>query len=169
MNSNKFRLHVKSLTGLVLAASLLLLSCATSKTIVSHSPQEINKAIEDQSYQFLARFVQPGSGRMRDISSSGHFLKVTSDKISANLPYFGRAYTASIGGDAGIKFESDNFTYTVNTKSKGEREIAIKVNGSREVRELFLTIFPDGNADLRVTPVDKQFISYQGEVAPLAK
>ncbi len=161
---------MKTLSGLFgLAMTCLLLSCSTHKTVVSYNPQEINKALEDQSYQFLARFVQPASGRMRDIAASGHFLKVTPDKISANLPYFGRAYSAPIGGEAGIKFESDDFTYNVSTKSKGEREISIKVNGSREVRELFLTVFEDGSADLRVTPVSKRFISYRGEIAPLAK
>lgn len=159
---------MKTLFGLFAMASLLV-SCSTPKTVVSHNPQEINKALEDQSYQFIARFVQPASGRMRDITASGHFLKVTSDKISANLPYFGRAYSATIGGEAGIKFESANFTYDISTKSKGEREIYIKVNGSQEVRELFLTVFTDGSADLRVTPVNKRFISYRGEITPLTR
>ncbi len=168
MDSSKQQLRMKTFSGLSgLALACLLLSCSTPKTIVSYNPQEINKALDDQSYQFLARFVQPASGRMRDITASGHFLKVTPGKISANLPYFGRAYSAPIGGEAGIKFESDNFTYDVSTKSKGEREISIKVNNSQEVRELFLTVFTDGSADLRVTPVNKRFISYRGEITPL--
>ncbi len=160
---------MKTFSGLLgLALVWLFLACSTSKPLVSYSPQEINTALDNQSYQFQAQFMQPASGRMRNITGSGHFLKVTSDKVSANLPYFGRAYAAPIGGDAGIKFESDNFTYDVSTKSKGERVISIKLSGSPEVRELHLTVFTDGSADLRVTPTNKQFITYRGEITPMA-
>lgn len=147
--------------------ALFLWSCASQRVVVSYGPQEINTALDSTSYQFVARFVQPASGRMRNLTGATYYLRVTKDKVSADLPYFGRAYSAPIGGDGGIKFEAADFTYDEAIKKKGRREIRIRVHNSPVVRELFLTVFPDGSADLQVTPSSRQFISYRGEVTPM--
>lgn len=150
-----------------LLLGVFLLGCASQRVVVSYSPEEISSAVDDRSYQFLARFVQPASGRMRELTGVVHFLRVTEEKVSADLPYFGRAYSAPIGSAGGIKFESTDFTYNETVNKRGAREITIKVRNSSVVRDLNLTIFPDGNADLRVTPENRRFISYRGEVTPM--
>ncbi len=146
---------------------IFLASCASQKTTVSQaSPEEVLAAIDKQAFQFDSRFVQPARGRSLNITGN-YFLRVTPEKIVADLPYFGRAYSAPIGSEGGIKFESSDFEYDVRTTGKGGKEIRIKINNSAVVREMTLTTFGNGNADLRVTPANKQFISYRGEVRPL--
>lgn len=153
-----------SVIGLFL---LTLAGCATKRVTINYSPQEIIHAVDNRSYQFRARFVQPASGRTRELTGGNYVLKVTREEVSADLPYFGRAYSAPIGADAGIKFTSNDFEYKEETGKKGRKEISITVRNSQVVRELNLTLFEDGSADLRVTPTNKQFISYRGEVSPM--
>ncbi|GAA4435613.1 DUF4251 domain-containing protein [Ravibacter arvi] len=151
-----------------LAVALAFGACSSQKASTARSSQEISTAFDEQSYQFQATFLQPSRGRMRQIVGN-YFMKVEKDRISADLPYFGRAYSAPIGGDGGIKFVSEKFTYDVKPIKNGGREVTIRVQDSQVVRDLFLTVFPDGSADLRVTPQNKTFISYRGDVVPLAK
>lgn len=147
--------------------SVVLMSCASQRTPVAQvNTTEILNAVENQSFQFDSRFVQPARGRSLNITGN-YFLRVSPDKIVADLPYFGRAYSATLGSEGGIKFESTDFDYHVSTNKKGGKEVHIKINNSGVVTEMSLTTFGDGGADLRVTPVNKQFISYRGELRPL--
>src|SRR5690606_25726565 len=123
----------------VTGLALLFVGCASHRVAVSYSPEEVSAALEQQDYQFLVRFVQPASGRMRQVTGVVHSLTVTKDKVTGDLPYFGRAYSAPMGTDGGIKFESSDFDYDLKMGSKGRREITIRVNNSQVVRELFLT------------------------------
>ena len=149
---------------LSLLFSFVLVSCTSQRTVATQSsPAELIDALDNQSFQFDSRFVQPARGRSLNITGN-YYLRVTPDKIVADLPYFGRAYSAPISADGGIKFESTDFEYQVRPIKKGGREIYIKVNNSSVVREMTLTAFENGSADLRVSPANKQFISYRGEV-----
>jgi len=156
-------------SGIILSTilSILLFSCTSQRIPVTQAgAEEIFAAADNQSLQFDSRFVQPARGRSLNITGN-YFLRITPDKVVADLPYFGRAYSAPIGSEGGIKFESADFDYQVRDIKKGGKEVSIKVNNSPVVREMTLTVFGNGSADLRVTPVNKQFISYRGEVRPL--
>jgi hypothetical protein len=157
----------KHYTNICILFLFFFSGCATKRFAVPHTPQEIRSAVENQLYQFLAKSVQPASGRSREITGATYFLKVTKQEISADLPYFGRAYSAPIGSDGGIKFQSNDFTYQEDLNKKGAREVAIRINHSQVVTNLNLTIFEDGTADLRITPTNRRFISYRGSVSPL--
>ncbi len=118
--------------------------------------------IESKNYVFSAESVNPQRGSVRYLSS-GYDLVISRDTVVAFLPFFGRAYSAPIStGEAGIKFISTDFDYTVVKKKKNSWEIRIKPNDTPEVQELFLTIFNNYKASLRINSVRRESISYNG-------
>lgn len=145
---------------------LLMVSCAPKKIVSSYSQEEVKTFLSNQSYQFIARFVLPQGGRQRLVTGV-HTLKISKDRVEADLPYFGRAYAAPMGGASGIQFSTAEFTYKADETEDGTRELTIEVTNAGDVRQLFLRVYADGAADLSVNSNNRQSISYRGEITPL--
>lgn len=144
-----------------------LFSCRSQQKATSLAPEQVTQALQNQSYQFLATYMQPTGGRQRNITGS-YTLNVSKTKVVADLPYFGKVYNVQIGStDGGVKFSSTDFTYSAEPGKKGSQDISIKLNDVQDPRELFLTIFENGSASLRVSSVNRQSISYTGEIRAL--
>lgn len=124
---------------------------------------DMKTILESRNYVFKARNVYPQSGRMRQLTPD-YDLTVTRDNVVSYLPYFGKAYAAPINlSDGGIKFTSVKFDYKSDKTSK-YWEITIKPKDAPEVQQLYLTVFDNGNANLRVTLTNRQPISFDGNV-----
>ncbi|MBL7768920.1 MAG: DUF4251 domain-containing protein [Flavipsychrobacter sp.] len=129
--------------------------------------QEVLQLVDDRTYQFNMEYVQPMGGRQRLITGSYTF-RVNKDQLDADLPYIGRAYQAPIGtSDVGMKFTSKDFTYSSITGKSNRREISIHLNDQQDIATINLIIFENGNADLRITSVNRQPISYTGNISRL--
>jgi hypothetical protein len=124
----------------------------------------LKKAIEAKSYVFVAQTVQPTSGRLRQLTST-YRLEVKVDTVIADLPYFGRAYTAPIDpSKGGINFTSTDFEYTNTPRKKGGWSILIKPKENVDARQLILDISANGYANLQVISNNRQAISFSGYV-----
>jgi hypothetical protein len=120
--------------------------------------------VESKNYIFKAESVNPPRGRVRQLTSD-YDLVVTGDTVIAYLPYFGRAYSAPINpSEGGIKFTSADFEYTVEKKKKRSWEILIRPKDNRDVQELYLTIFDNNKASLRVNSLNRENISFNGYI-----
>jgi hypothetical protein len=129
--------------------------------------QEVLQLVDDRTYQFNMEYVQPMGGRQRLITGSYTF-RVNKDQLDADLPYIGRAYQAPIGtSDVGMKFTSKDFTYSSITGKSNRREISIHLNDQQDIATINLIIFENGNADLRINSVNRQPISYTGNISRL--
>ena len=124
---------------------------------------KIKQLITSQNYEFIAQRAQPMSGRAIDLTSS-YDLYIGKDTIAAYLPYFGRAYTASYGGDGGIKFNSNNFTYSLLEAKKGGWIINLSVKDNTKIYRLTLNISKSGKGTLTVTDTDRQSITFSGYI-----
>jgi hypothetical protein len=123
----------------------------------------LQKAIQSKHYIFKAQSALPMRGGMRQLTSE-YDLKVEGDTLTAYLPYFGRAYIAPIDpGKGGIQFTSGENNYNSRIK-KNSWEITILPKNIQEVRQLFLTIAPNGNARLQVISNNRDPISFNGYV-----
>lgn len=155
---------MKKLSFFILVLAGFLASCGSVKPVVALSEEQIAQALADQTYQFNAQMVTPLGGRQRTLTG-GYALKVSKQEISADLPYFGKAYNAQIGSsDGGIKFSSRNFSYETVEGKKASKDIHIKPKDGGDVQELILTVYPDGTAYLRVNSINRQAISYTGDI-----
>lgn len=125
---------------------------------------KLKAAIEKPNFTFVANMAYPTRGRARSLSPN-YDLKVSKDTIIAYLPFFGRAYTAPLSTEeAGIMFTSTNFSYSSKFAKRGGWEITIKTNDTKTRYELFLSISKNGYGTLKVISVNREGISFSGEI-----
>ena len=118
----------------------------------------VQKAVETKNYVFKAETATPQRGGLRQLTPEYELL-VRPDTVISFLPYFGRSYSAPINpSDAGIKFTSMNYEYSVKNKKKNRWDITIKPNDVSAIRDLNLTVFDNGRASLRVNSNDREAI-----------
>ena len=158
----------------IAAKSVLLFSLVLASVTLSFSQTEraneeksnretaVKKMMDDHRFVFKAQSVNPSRGRVVQLNSN-YDLLVSSDTVRSYLPYFGRAYSAPIGGSGGgIEFLSRNFDYNQQPRKKGGWNITIRPKDVTDVREMFLTVFENGTASLRVSSNNREPISYNG-------
>lgn len=160
-------------SGVFMKAGVLLLLCVVLYAgVQGQSRKERNDAkaavlkssIDSQSYVFRAQMVMPMGGTSRQLTSD-YDVRVGKDTIWCYLPYFGRAYTAPLdASNGGIKFTSTKFDYKMSVGKKGGWNILIKPSDAGDVQQLFLSVSAGGYANLQVTDVNKQPISFSGYV-----
>lgn len=147
----------------IITIPLLLLSAAIVQAQEKNEPTT-QQIVESKNYIFKAESVNPPRGRFRQLTSE-YDLVVTSDTVIAYLPYFGRAYSAPLNpSEGGIKFTSSNFEYTVEKKKKRSWEILIRPKDYNDVQALYLTIFNNNKASLRVNSLNRESISFNGYI-----
>lgn len=146
------------------SAAIILLNCSITLQAQNKHDLPVKDIIESRHYIFEARIALPASGRTRQLTSD-YTLKVFGDSIIADLPYFGRAYSAPsnlTGG--GISFTSVKAAYSATQDKKKRWQIMIKPTDANGVESLSLVVFEDGSADLNVNSRDRQPISFRGYI-----
>lgn len=113
----------------------------------------------------LSRMNPGGAGNI-NLSGSQYDLTIKKDSIVAYLPYYGRAYTATMNpDDSGIKFKSKDFTYTNTKKKKGGWIITIVPKDVKDSQKLTLNVSESGYATLDATNNNRQPISFYGYIS----
>lgn len=120
--------------------------------------------VEGKRFEFVAESANPLRGRTISLSPGYTFI-VLSDSLVSDLPYYGRAFQASMDPrDAGIKFTSTNFDYEVKPRKKSGWDVNVKPNDVSRPPKIFLSITASGTGTLRITSVDRESISYSGYI-----
>lgn len=122
----------------------------------------IKNMVEGQNYVFQAQQALPLGARTRQLTTE-YDLKVTKETIISDLPYFGRAYSAPIDPTkGGIQFTSKDFGYNLAPNKKDGWTAVIKPKDNRDVQQMTLNISSEGYANLQVTSINRQPISFSG-------
>jgi len=158
---------------------------------------ELKRIINGKRYVFKANFAQPmgsasvrvtglGTMPMNNIANamngaavpltSSYDLTLTNDTLTAFLPYYGVAYAAPPMSttEGGVKFTTTKFDYKVTEKKNGTIEIFFKPTDLQprspsDVQRMTLSVGESGFANLQITLLTRQPISYTGtleEVKP---
>jgi hypothetical protein len=155
---------------------------------------DLKRIVNGKSYVFRANFALPmGSASVRVAGSmpnniantmngssvaltSSYDLTLSNDTLTAFLPYYGVAYTAPpmSSTEGGVKFTTTKFDYKVTEKKNGNIEIFFKPlnlepRAPSDVQRMTLTVSQGGFANLQITLLNRQPISYTGtleEVKP---
>ena len=122
----------------------------------------LQQMFDTKNFIFKAETVNPQSGRTRQLTQE-YDLTISRDKIICFLPYYGRAFSAPVSSEGGIKFTSIDFSYDVKKVKKGW-EITIVPKEVTDVHQMYLTAFSNGRATLQVTSNNRQNISFNGYV-----
>ena len=144
-------------------------ACGQQKNVQNNSKAgEVENAVRDKKFTFVARTVLPAGGRVVQLTST-YDLRITPDSVIAFLPYFGRAYTAPIGRrDGGVQFTSTDFEYKVNSRKKGSWQVEIRPRDVNDIQQMFVNVSKSGMASVQVTSNNRQAITYNGRVEPRA-
>lgn len=125
---------------------------------------ELQNLIISKNYVFVAQTVLPLSGRTINLTTP-YDVKVSSDTVVSDLPYFGRAFVAPIDpSEGGIHFTSTHFDYNSKERKKGGWDITILPKDAKDVRQMLLTVTESGYGTLQVISNNRQQISYNGYV-----
>ena len=115
----------------------------------------------------------PGSmgGGVINLAGSTYQVSIDQDSIEANLPYYGRSFTAPRNlNDGGIKLAGGNYSYKLSKKKKGNYVVVVKPGDSKgDVTSMTFSISEKGYATLNVVSNYRQSISYNGYISDPAK
>jgi hypothetical protein len=149
---------------IILSASNSISAQETKQAKEEKKEAHIKSLIDQQHYSFEAQTAIPIGMRTRQLTP-GYKLSVRKDTVEAYLPYYGKAYTATIGSsDGGINFKTTDFTYTSTPAKKGGWNITINLKKAGDTRQIMLWISSAGYGSLQVISNNKQSISFSGYV-----
>ena len=130
--------------------------------------ETVYDAIADTVFTVNVDMAYPMTGRSVNLTS-GYSISVDKDRIVSYLPYFGRAYSVPYGGGDGLVFEAEISEYSCTDGKKGQKLLVFGAKTDEDSFTFHLTVFPDGTASLSVTSINRQSISYSGEVIPASE
>lgn len=134
------------------------------KAIKAKERLEMAQLIESGKFRFVARSANSILGNF-DHLSYNYDLVFDSLRIAANLPYYGRAYTASYGNEGGVRFDlkTDRIDKNWNERKK-LFTLSTEVSDSKDTYTINLTTGLDGYADLQINFRDRTWMSYYGTI-----
>lgn len=125
--------------------------------------QEVKELVESRNFIFEARNANPMSGKTINLTSD-YDVKITNDSVFSYLPYYGVSHSAVYGGTESPMIFSQPFEkISVEDAKKGYLvKVAVK-NGSDRL-DFSFHISITGSTSLSVSSINRQAISYSGEV-----
>jgi hypothetical protein len=127
----------------------------------------VKKMIDSKRFLFVAQTATPMSGQIRQLTTE-YGLSLKKDTLESFLPYFGRAYSATIGSAGeGIQFKSYKFDYILLESKKGMWEISLQPKDVSDSYRLNLSISKSGYGSLEVRSNSRQPISFQGYISKI--
>ena len=120
----------------------------------AQTERSVREALNAGQYKIKVDYMQPMRGRSRALTSD-YSIEIRNDSVFSYLPYFGVAYNVPYAPLTGYKKES---------LKKGKTRIDFKTGNEEDKYEYSLTIYSDGSANIHIQPMNKQAISYSGEL-----
>lgn len=157
------------IAGLFLVAGAALLSLRATAQSADEKAAAVRDMVESKNFIFEAQTALPMRGAVRHLTTE-YDLKVSPTAIVCDLPYFGRAFVAPANPTLGpLQFTSTQFGYTTTPRKNGGWEIVIKPTDHRDVQQMTLSISTAGYTTLQVTNLNRDPISFNGEVVAPGK
>lgn len=151
------------LTCILGEVGMVSMNAQTKQEKKKQAEQAVRQLIEAKDYKINVDRAIPMRGGSKNLTSS-YSLKVRNDSVYSYLPYFGVAYSLPYGGGKGLLFDESLTDYKIEYTKKGAAKISFKSRNNEDSYTFNLTIFPDGTASIQVAPVNKQSISYSGDL-----
>lgn len=159
---------MKALSALgVLLICLGFNACRSTHSLSQTDADTLHTWISGRRFRFAADRVVPIGFRSRYLDP-GYYLELRTDTVQADLPYFGRAYSAPIDPSrGGIQFISTHFSVDPQAERHGWLVLFRFRDQLNGVRQATLQVAEGGTATLQVTSDDRQPISFTGHLEAL--
>ncbi|MBI9061012.1 MAG: DUF4251 domain-containing protein [Marinilabiliaceae bacterium] len=164
---------IRTLFVIVVIISLSFTLSAQEKKSKKELKQEkfdqTMELINKGNFKFEARRAYPQGGRSIDLTTNYGFITVKQEAAEGDLPFFGRAYTASYGGDGGIKFDGEMLDKNIEVNQKKQKVILTFEVRDKDTYKVTMDIGYNGNASVGITSNNRSHINYQGEIKKIEK
>ncbi|MCD8263243.1 MAG: DUF4251 domain-containing protein [Tannerellaceae bacterium] len=147
----------------VLLSGVQPLSAQTKKDLKVEKEQLMRELVDDDCFHINVDRAIPQQGGSKYLTSP-YSLEVCGESVKSYLPYFGRAYSVPYGGGKGLIFDSTITGYQRTYDSKGNATIKFNTRTDEDNYKFQIEIFTNGSATISVVPVNRQAISFHGEV-----
>lgn len=126
--------------------------------------QQTTELIDSVKWQFNANEMVPMSGISKHLTSP-YYVTINDTIIDSYLPYFGRAYSAEYASsESPMTFTAIIKDNDLKNKQKKGWLIKLKTTNKTDILIFTFSISPDGYATLNVNSVNRQPITYYGEI-----
>jgi len=152
------------LIGLLVFAGVVWGQNEDRQSKVAAKEAKVKKTVDSGQFQVVMNQAHPMGGRMISLTPE-YTLTLAKDSAISYLPYFGRAYSAPLNSEGGIKFTElmHDKKISFNAK-KGNYTLSFKVQAKEDTYLFFITVWLNGSVTVSVTSNNRQPIDFSGEV-----
>lgn len=159
----------RSLTAL----AFLLTACTATHNLngSTRSQRNVQEAAAVQE-KLASRHYTLNINNMYPMRTSGKyvggefFLEIKGDTLRSYLPYFGAVHRSSYNPGNALDFEHKIESYRQERLKKNRTSIYLTVRTSEDAFKYTISVFDDGRAQIYVQPLNRDYISYDGELKP---
>lgn len=125
--------------------------------------EKLEMLLNSRKFFFRGSTALPSRGSAIDLTTHRSFVRFDPGEIESFMPFFGQAYSGVGFNDPGLHFKgrADNFEVE---KRKRNYLVTVKVRGEYDSYTLYMTVTPDGNANLSISSNNREEMSYYGEI-----
>lgn len=135
----------------------------SKKELKEQKALEVKELINSGRYTIEVDRAIPMNGKQVNLTSM-YNLELRGDSAVSYLPYFGRAYTAPYGGGNGLRFDESIKDLELSYDKKGTAKVKFSVRTSEDNYTFNVQVFSNASAIINVTPVNKQGITFYGDL-----
>jgi len=158
------KLKVLFIVGLALLVGMAEPVFAQSKQEKKEQKEkELRELLDSGNFKIEVDRALPLNGSAVNLTSS-YSLEMRGDSVISFLPYFGRAYSVPYGGGDGLRFSQQVTGKTVEFDHKGTAQIRFETRTDEDSFTYDIKIFSNGSSTIFVQPVNRQSITFHGDV-----
>ena len=157
---------------LMMIAALLMVACATPEERAARQAENlkmVKAAVGSQQYRINITSMRPMRGTTTNVM--GRWLKIDGNTVDCSLPYIGRndiphmKTRAEVRMDSKLEFNAEVQNYLLKLEAKKKRGIVtFSTRYGGDEYQFNITVDNTGRAFIRVTPENRDFIEYEGNV-----
>ena len=140
---------------------LLLLLLLLSASLPARRKTVVMPAFDPRSFEVEVAYMDPLRWSPRSVSY-GYSLAVNNDSVTVHLPYMGVAYQTDMDND-GLNFERPIESFFMGKGKKGRILLSFSCRKGFISYLFRLTIYPNGKADIHLSPSNADAVGYEGE------
>ena len=142
---------------------LLLVFCLHG--LAQNSDQEkyeaLKSIINNKDFRFLPQSATTTKGNTLPVDP-GFELKIMTDSLIVDLPFFGTGYDTNFGSNDEVKINTKEYTYSAETTKKGGWSITIVPKDKSKFERIYMNITSAGYCTMQLKISSQQHISYYG-------
>ena len=157
---------------MLMIAALLMVACATPEERAARQAENlkmVKAAVGNQQYRINVTSMRPMRGTTTNVM--GRWLKIDGNTVDCSLPYLGRddiphmKTRGEMRMDSKLEFKAEIQNYLLKLEAKKKRGvITFSTKYGGDEYQFNITVDNTGSARIRVTPEDRDYIDYEGDV-----